>query len=91
MHFALPCLCILVHSAVAAPLSYEYQWRTWKENYGKIYGSVEEEEQRWSIWQSNMRYIEEHNRNADKHGFTLKMNTFGDMVSDIDFLHTCKG
>ena len=32
-----------------------------------------------TIWQSNKKYIETHNANADKFGFTLGMNGFGDL------------
>ena len=31
------------------------------------------------IWQSNKKFIEAHNANSDKFGFTLGMNSFGDM------------
>ena len=56
------------------------QWRTWKSSSGKSYLSKEEEALRYSIWKDNVNYIDQHNAEADKHGFTLKMNSFGDMV-----------
>ena len=32
-------------------------------------------------FESNMKFIEEHNAHADEHGYTVKMNKFGDLVS----------
>ena len=47
--------------------------------YSKKYESDEEELRRNIIWQANKQYIEAHNANADKFGFILGMNKFGDM------------
>ena len=47
--------------------------------YGKKYDSDAEELRRNTIWQANKKYIEAHNTNSDKFGFTLGMNTLGDM------------
>ena len=55
-------------------------WLWWKVSYGKEYASEEEELVRYRVWVDNMRYIEIHNQNADKHGYTLEINHFGDMV-----------
>ena len=49
------------------------------QTYGKSYGSDDEELRRNTIWQSNKQYIDTHNANSDKFGFTLGMNKFGDM------------
>ena len=68
---------VLVY-ALAAPLNSE--WEAWKAQHGKKYSS-EEELVRYEIWLSNMKFVEEHNKNADKHGFTTAMNEFGDLVS----------
>ena len=57
------------------------QWKSWRLEHNREYASVNEELYRLSVWFSNMKYIEEHNRNADLHGFMLKMNSFGDQVS----------
>ena len=56
------------------------QWRAWKSSAGRSYLSVNEESLRYSIWRDNVDYIEEHNSVADKHGFSLKINSFGDLV-----------
>ena len=55
-------------------------WLSWKVSHGKEYVSEEEELVRYLIWVDNMHYIEIHNKNADKHGYTLEINHFGDMV-----------
>ena len=68
----------IVHSA---PRAYEIQWSLWKEARGKRYSSAEEEVNRYSVWLNNARYIEQHNENAEQHGYSLKMNSFGDLVS----------
>lgn len=65
----------------SAPQVHEVQWSLWKEARGKRYSSVEEEMQRYSVWLDNTRYIEQHNENAEQHGYSLKMNSFGDLVS----------
>lgn len=50
------------------------------QTHKKVYGSLEEELQRHTTWQSNKKYIDEHNQHVDVHGFTLSMNEYGDMV-----------
>ena len=49
------------------------------QTYEKRYGSDDEELRRNTIWQSNKKYIEAHNTNSDKFGFTLGMNGLGDL------------
>ena len=90
VNVALSCLALLLvlttnirniaHSAPDA-YGYQFQWGAWKAARGKSYSCVEVEKERYSVWLDNMRYIEQHNREADKHGFSVKMNSFGDMVS----------
>ena len=62
-------------------LSLEEEWFVWKAEYNRSYYDIGEELERYAIWQSNKRYIEEHNRYVDVFGFALKMNNFGDLVS----------
>ena len=59
---------------------YAEQWKAWKLGAGKSYESSGEEAQRYTIWKGNQDYIDQHNTETDKHGYTLKMNSFGDMV-----------
>ena len=37
---------------------------------------------RLSVWKTNMAYINKHNSDSDKHGFTLAMNRFGDLTDE---------
>lgn len=48
--------------------------------HGKEYDSTEEELMRHTVWESNKKYIDNHNEHADTLGFTLAMNEFGDLV-----------
>ncbi len=59
------------------------EWNLWKDQYGRSYGSEEEDLERHIVWLSNKKYIEQHNANAHVFGFTLAMNDFGDMVSFV--------
>ena len=52
------------------------------QTYGKVYKDDDEEMRRNTIWQSNKKYIEAHNSNSDKFGFTLGMNGLGDLESN---------
>lgn len=64
------------------PRQNQEEWVLWTKTHGKIYSSSAEEAERYVTWQSNRAYIEKHNRNSHKFGFTLKMNQFGDLVSN---------
>ena len=69
-------------AAVATAFEFPEVWNAWKAEHGKNYRSVKEELHRHIIWMSNHKYVDEHNAHADKFGFTLKMNKFGDMESN---------
>lgn len=56
------------------------EWESWKTAHSRTYLDSEEDALRYSIWKENMDYIENHNKDAESHGFVLKMNKFGDMV-----------
>lgn len=58
-------------------------WESWKQTHAKHYLTVEEETFRQSIWETNSQFIVRHNSDADRHGYTLGMNEFGDLVSVI--------
>ena len=75
---------VLLSLTVALVSSFEYstEWEAWKAQHGKKYASKELELVRQEIFESNMKFVEEHNKNADKHGFTTAMNEFGDLVSN---------
>ena len=81
--------CRAVDSDLSAPelprsqAFYGKQWEQWKNSYKKEYGSKEEEWEKYSVWLDNMHYVEEHNKNTKNHGFNLRMNSLGDIVSGI--------
>lgn len=58
-----------------------HEWHTWKAEHGKLYQSLEEEMWRHTVWQNNMKMIQRHNTDSVTHGYTLKMNHLGDLVS----------
>ena len=58
----------------------DQSWHIWKGVHGKSYTDLNEEKVRYAIWQDNLRFITEYNReNTD--GVFLKMNHFGDMTN----------
>ncbi|XP_027622203.1 cathepsin L1-like [Tupaia chinensis] len=59
------------------------QWTQWKAKYKKTYAPNEEEWRR-SVWEKNMKIIEQHNLeyNQGKQSFTMEMNAFGDMTEE---------
>ncbi|XP_036449135.1 cathepsin L1-like [Colossoma macropomum] len=72
----------LVVVAGAASVSVEdLEFNTWKQKFGKSYGSVEEESQRKMVWLDNRKLILEHNMLADQglKSYRLGMNRFADM------------
>lgn len=56
------------------------EWHTWKSHHSKGYSSAAEEEYRYKVWLDNKIYVDEHNSKADKLGYSLKMNSFGDQT-----------
>lgn len=58
-----------------------HEWHLWKVEHGKSYQSPGEEIWRHAVWQNNMRMIQKHNVDSVVHGYTLKMNHLGDLVS----------
>lgn len=75
-------ILLSVMAVCAAELHYEFldEWRLWKTHHEKSYGTDMEELERHLVWLSNRKYIEAHNTNADVFGYTLAMNSLGDMV-----------
>lgn len=65
--------------AVAAAFDFPQEWREWKALHSKSYAGEVEEITRQTVWESNKKYIDSHNQNADTFGFTLGMNEFGDL------------
>ena len=47
-----------------------------------MYKDELEELRRYTIWQSKRAFVKEHNRHANKFGYTLTVNKFSDMEKD---------
>lgn len=65
----------------ASAFEYTAEWEMWKKTQGKEYRSDEEELHRHIVWESNQEYVINHNKNAEKLGWTLEMNVFADLES----------
>lgn len=78
-------LLALVAACSASSLvdqSLEGEWELFKKMHGKSYASSDVELARRLIWQSNLDFINKHNKEANEgmHTFTVKMNKFGDLT-----------
>ncbi|XP_041379493.1 silicatein-like [Gigantopelta aegis] len=66
----------------STPIAHHKHWHLWKKEHGKRYPCLKEEIKRQSIWLANKKYIDNHNQEAYKHGYTLKMNHLGDLTTE---------
>jgi len=57
-------------------------FREFKEKHTKAYESDAHEMQKFETFKANVAYINSHNMNSDKHGFTLAINHFADMTNE---------
>jgi len=78
-------LALLVACASAASIfdvTLDSHWINFKSAHGKNYGK--DETMRRLIWESNLRFINQHNAEAEAghHTFTVGMNKYGDMTSE---------
>ena len=83
MKAILALLCVTLVTAA----EFSDEWNSWKELHKKTYECEHEELARYTIWVANKAYIEEHNKNVQAHGYSLKMNEFGDMVTCCKCIH----
>jgi C1A family cysteine protease len=58
-------------------------WLDFQKIYNKKYENEEESLKRRTIWESNLKYINQHNQEQSlgQHTFTLSMNKYGDMTN----------
>ncbi|CAH1100333.1 unnamed protein product [Psylliodes chrysocephalus] len=77
--------------AIASALNDHEEWMHFKQNHGKMYKDRVEENFRFSVFQDNLRKIEEHNEKFDQGLSTFKMgmNLFGDLTAE-EFLERQK-
>ena len=74
-------LTLALVALAAAKFEYPQEFQDWKVKYNKVYETKETELERQIIWESNKKFVENHNANSDKFGFTVAMNEFADLVS----------
>ena len=65
--------------ALSSAFDYTTEWEMWKMEHGKSYASNDEEIFRHTIFEANKKYVDEHNANAARWGYTLATNKFADM------------
>lgn len=70
----------IAHSDVAADILRDHEWSNWKQKHMKYYASDNEELERYVTWRTNKAYVEYHNALAQDFGYSLVLNTFGDVV-----------
>lgn len=58
------------------------EWKLWKSVHSKTYGSSLEELEKHIVWLSNKAYVDQHNINANKYSYKVKLNHFADLVRD---------
>ncbi|XP_078492719.1 procathepsin L-like [Ciona intestinalis] len=66
-----------------ASVVFQNEWEEWKTLYGKVY-RAEEELKRQYIWLENLKYVTQHNLEADegKHTYRVDTNQFADLSND---------
>jgi len=64
-------------------------WQTWKVQHDRTFTDFAEEKVRYDIWQDNVDYIEEFNKNS-KTDMELGLNQFADMTH-LEFKNTMLG
>ncbi|XP_051894230.1 cathepsin S-like [Pristis pectinata] len=80
------CILAVVSMALANPLIDE-EWEIWKQNYGKSYSSMEENQARRAVWLENLEKIQAHNiqYSQGNSSYEMAMNQFGDLTS-VEFV-----
>ena len=73
--------CFVLLIAVASAFEYTAEWEIWKRQYGRDYSSETESIYRQTVWESNKKYVDNHNAKADLWGFTLTTNEYADLDS----------
>ncbi|XP_053202221.1 procathepsin L-like [Panonychus citri] len=78
------CFIALFALATAANLSFNNEWESFKAKHNKVYASSTEESTRKSIFSTNLKKINAHNREADNgvHTYRLGVNKFADLTAE---------
>ena len=83
-------VALLCTIAVTSAFDYTAEWMLWKKESGEEYETEKIELARHMIWEANKNYVDNHNKNKDKYGYSLEMNQFADMDS-AEFSRTYNG
>lgn len=85
-------LIVACSASTGVDMSVEDEWQEFMKVHKKVYESSEVELKRRLIWQSNLEFINRHNKEANEglHTFTVKMNKFGDLTVE-EFAATFMG
>ena len=62
-------------------LDHKAAFDNWKVEFGKSYGSLQEEGHRFLVFLDNWKLINDHNM-AGKHNYTMRLNQFGDLTGE---------
>jgi len=86
--------CVVLGLSQAKPFfdsDLDTYWHMFKQRHGKAY-TLDEEPTRRFVWEKNIKYIHNHNLEADMgmHTFSLGMNEYGDLT-DAEFNSMLKG
>ncbi|KAG6549438.1 hypothetical protein Mapa_009159 [Marchantia paleacea] len=57
-------------------------YNSWASKHERLHSSPSEKELRFQIFKNNVRYIDEHNRNAADGGYLLGLNKFADLTDE---------
>lgn len=79
---ALALVAAVSAASISSDATLDKIWEEFKGFHNKQYSNGAEEISRRSIWEKNLKFINQHNLEATlgKHTYTLKMNKYGDMV-----------
>lgn len=58
----------------------DYTFKQYLRDFDKAYSNPQEYAQREAVFQRNVHAIQEHNSNANEHGYTLGINQFADVL-----------
>jgi cathepsin L len=86
MKFIILVLASAIACASAAAIfdvTLDDSWNEFQKVHNKQYSSIEESTRRRLTWESNLKYINQHNleHSLGKHTFTVAMNKYGDMTN----------
>lgn len=81
-------LVAVTSAASLTDVSLNNFWTQFKRQHNKVYANSEEEVQRRLVWESNLKFIRQHNLEADlgQHTYKVGINRYADMVRYFSIL-----